>query len=273
MAKSSIIKVFSAPIEKVYEVITDYSSYPQFVPGIKSVEIISSEGNLTQVKYNVNIIKDITYILEMNHHSLNKISWELVSGDILKVNRGHWNLVDLKNGKTEVSYEIELDIKGFFPKSVINALAGKNLPSMIDAFGKRVALSSMNTVDNNVEKACEKEDEVIKIKGTSTDNASISTSDIVKKFIKAGVGTAMVTEEILKEFIKEVPENKISSILDNFKDIKGGIIQSIKKEIDNQLSKIDLSTLSKDIADNYDLDINAKIKLVPKSKEKKLDDS
>ncbi|CAN0087864.1 unnamed protein product, partial [Chrysoparadoxa australica] len=41
MPQAKRTEVWDAPIEKIYEVITDYKSYPQFVDGCSSVDILS----------------------------------------------------------------------------------------------------------------------------------------------------------------------------------------------------------------------------------------
>jgi ribosome-associated toxin RatA of RatAB toxin-antitoxin module len=40
MAHANRVLIFEAPIQNVFKAITDYKSYPDFVDGVSSVEII-----------------------------------------------------------------------------------------------------------------------------------------------------------------------------------------------------------------------------------------
>lgn len=130
-------EIFEAPIENVYKVITDYASYPDFVDGVQDVKVIEQDEKGAVVEYSLNMIKKFTYRLKMKHEAPNKITWEFESGDIFKKNRGHWKLKDLGDGKTEVDYEVELEVKVFAPNAIINKLATKSLPSMLESYHKR----------------------------------------------------------------------------------------------------------------------------------------
>ena len=130
-------EVFDAPIDKVYEVIVDYGSYTEFVDGVSGVEVIEQDEKGALVEYTLNMIKKFTYRLKLHHDRPNSVSWELDSGDFFKINRGHWKLKDLGDGQTEVDYEVELEVKVFAPKAIINKLATKSLPAMLEAYHKR----------------------------------------------------------------------------------------------------------------------------------------
>jgi ribosome-associated toxin RatA of RatAB toxin-antitoxin module len=130
-------EVFDAPIEKVYEVILDYESYPEFVDGVSEVKVIEQDEKGALVEYSLNMIKKFTYRLRLHHNRPNSVTWEFDSGDIFKVNRGHWKLKDLGDGRTEVDYEVELEVKIFAPKAIINKLATKSLPAMLQAYHQR----------------------------------------------------------------------------------------------------------------------------------------
>ena len=59
----------------------------------------------------------------------------------MKVNNGGWKLKDLGNGKTEVTYSLEVELKGFFPGlgMVEKTMVSTNLPMNMKAFAKRAA--------------------------------------------------------------------------------------------------------------------------------------
>lgn len=110
MAVAQKITIMDASVEKIQEVLTDYESYPDFMDGVSNVEILSDDDTSVKAKYSLNIIKKFTYTLD---HKVEpgKISWSFVDGDIFSVNEGTWTLKDLGDGTTEVTYDIEIEIK------------------------------------------------------------------------------------------------------------------------------------------------------------------
>lgn len=141
MAKADRTEVFDVPVEKFYQAIVDYKNYPKFVDGMKSVEVVSESGDTSTVKFNLNLIKEVTYTLKLTGKKNESVSWSLVSGDLMKVNNGGWKLKDLGNGRTEVTYQLEVELKGFFPGlgMVEKTMVSTNLPMNMKAFAKRAA--------------------------------------------------------------------------------------------------------------------------------------
>lgn len=140
MASAHQVRIFSAPIEHIYKAIIAVEEYPDFIPGVSGITILSQKKNSMQVEYSVNMIKEFTYIIEMKMEKPTKVSWTFVSGDLFKKNEGYWKLKEMGKNKTEVEYGLDVDFKIFAPAMIINKLVSFNLPQMLDAFEKRVAL-------------------------------------------------------------------------------------------------------------------------------------
>jgi coenzyme Q-binding protein COQ10 len=134
MALANRTEIYDIDINKLYDVILDYAKYPEFVDGVDSIEVLESSESGALVKYSINLIKQFTYTLKLTHEKPNKVSWVLESGDIFKSNVGGWDLKDLGDGKTEVTYSLEIGLKIFAPKMIVNKLTSSNLPSMMKAF-------------------------------------------------------------------------------------------------------------------------------------------
>jgi len=130
-------EVWDSPIEKIYEVITNYDSYPEFVDGCSSVNVLSHSETEARVEFGLNLIKKFKYILVLKQTKPTEISWSFESGDIFKKNEGYWKLKDLGDGKTDVTYSLEVEVKGFAPKSLVNSLTEKNLPAMLKSYESR----------------------------------------------------------------------------------------------------------------------------------------
>jgi coenzyme Q-binding protein COQ10 len=140
MARAERTEVFDVPVDKFYKAVLDYKAYPQFVDGMKSIEVQNESADGATVKFNLSLIKEITYTLKLSNKENQEVSWSLVSGDMMKVNNGKWTLKDL-GGKTEVTYSLEVELKGFLPGlgMIEKTLVSTNLPLTMKAFGKRAA--------------------------------------------------------------------------------------------------------------------------------------
>jgi coenzyme Q-binding protein COQ10 len=141
MARAERTEVFDVPADKMYKAITDYKSYPSFVDGMKSVEVQTESADGATVKFNLSLIKDISYMIKLSHKPNSEVSWSLVTGDMMKVNNGKWTIKDLGGNKTEVTYSLEVELKGFLPGlgMIEKTLVTTNLPLNMKAFAKRAA--------------------------------------------------------------------------------------------------------------------------------------
>jgi coenzyme Q-binding protein COQ10 len=137
MAKANRTETFDVNINKLYDVIIDYASYPEFVDGVSEIEVLEQTDTSAKVKYSLNLIKKFTYILSMTMEKPNKVSWTLDSGDIFKTNSGSWELKEVSENETEVNYSLEVDFKILAPKMIVNKLVATNLPAMMKSYKER----------------------------------------------------------------------------------------------------------------------------------------
>lgn len=133
MASIDKTQIFQAPVEKIYQVLKDYESYPDFMDGVSRVSVLSSEGSTSKVEYHLNLIKKFNYIVQITEKENEQISWTFDSGDLFKKNDGSWTLRDLGDGTTEVTYKLDLDFKVMVPSMVSKKLVSSNLPKMLKA--------------------------------------------------------------------------------------------------------------------------------------------
>lgn len=94
--------------------------------------------------------------------------------------------------------------------------------------------------------------------------------DIFKKVLTTGVTAAFMTEEAVRDLLKDVPLPKemVGSLLENAKNTKTEFVASVKNEMRNYLDKIDLSKEIDKIADKYDFEVKATISLKRKNQKK-----
>ncbi len=128
----------NAPIEHVFEVITDYEKYPEFIPEMEKVVIEKVEGNDKQISYEISVFKvKVSYTLKLHEEPPYKVSWTLLKSNWLKSVDGYWHLEKLSDDTTKATYSQELKIKGLVPKSISSTLANVNLPAMLKQFKDR----------------------------------------------------------------------------------------------------------------------------------------
>lgn len=127
-----------APVKQVFEVISDFEAYPEFLPETRRVVVEKKSGKSARVTFTINLIKKITYTLDIKLNPPSGLSWSLVEGDLMKANNGHWKLQEVKKGVTKAVYEIDMDLGAMVPKAISNKLIGTNLPTMMKQFKERV---------------------------------------------------------------------------------------------------------------------------------------
>jgi coenzyme Q-binding protein COQ10 len=126
-----------APIEKVFQLLTDYEKNPEFMDGVTSAEVLERSDNVAVVKFNIDIIKQFTYTLRLTETAPTELSWEFVEGDLFKSNTGRWKLSDNGDGTTDVDYSLEVDFKMMVPGMISKKLVKSNLPSLMKSVNKR----------------------------------------------------------------------------------------------------------------------------------------
>jgi len=93
MAQASRSVTVNVPPDKLFDVITDYEKYPEFLPEVKKVKLEGGQGAIKEVTYQVDIkAKVITYTLKHTAERPTKLSWTMVRGEMMKGNDGTWML-------------------------------------------------------------------------------------------------------------------------------------------------------------------------------------
>jgi ribosome-associated toxin RatA of RatAB toxin-antitoxin module len=109
---TSSIVVDAAP-DAVMDVIADFSAYPQWAKGVTKVEVVEdgTDGRAKQVFFALDVspIKD-EYTLSYDWDGDRQVTWTLVEGKMLRSLDGAYELRDLGNGSTEVTYRLALDV-------------------------------------------------------------------------------------------------------------------------------------------------------------------
>ena len=127
----------NAPIERVFGVIIDYERYPQFLPELKTVTLLSHDDGVALVRFEVELIVRVQYTLRLIEDAPSAVTWSLAEAKMIARNDGQWRLERLDSTTTEASYGLDVKLAGMIPKSVSTRLLGTNLPQMLSRFKKR----------------------------------------------------------------------------------------------------------------------------------------
>lgn len=138
--------VFARPPEQVFEVLADYARYPEFVPGIKGCRVLPGRS-AREVEYELDLgLKRIKYVLRHVETRPTRITWSLVSGEMMKVSNGEWALSP-EGESTRARYTVDIQISKppLIPQSVIDRVSDEltrvQLPKTLEAFKARVERS------------------------------------------------------------------------------------------------------------------------------------
>ena len=109
--------VIDAPAGEVLDVIADLESYPEWIKEMKQVEILTEDGDgwpdRATFTLDAGAIKDtytLDYEWEIDEDGLGRASWSLVEATILKAMDGSYTLSDAGEGRTEVVYDLVVDV-------------------------------------------------------------------------------------------------------------------------------------------------------------------
>lgn len=129
--------VINAPIEKVFDVITQYERYPEFLTEVKKTRTENRKGDTVDVHYTVDVMKTVNYSIRVVEERPRRMSWSFIKGEVMKDNKGSWVLEPEGEGKTRATYNVEMALGLLVPKAVVNALVDTSLPKMLEAFKRR----------------------------------------------------------------------------------------------------------------------------------------
>jgi len=128
----------NAPIEKFYEVISDVESYPEFIPEMKKIKVISMSDTDGEVKYDLKIMGfGVSYTLKLQKNAPTELSWTFVKGTKMKDNTGYWKLKKIDDNTTEAEYKVELRLGALVPKKFTDQLTKVGLPALMKQFKER----------------------------------------------------------------------------------------------------------------------------------------
>lgn len=134
------------PIDRVYELAKDIESFPEFMPDLKSVNVVErSEDGRRIISEWVGIVKEFKTTVKWTEEDIwddeaRTCAFSLVRGDYSRYS-GNWKFTDL-GGKTrfdsEIEVEYEVPLIGALIKGIIAKKMKENVDNMLAAIKRKV---------------------------------------------------------------------------------------------------------------------------------------
>lgn len=112
-----------ATADELMAIVTDLEAYPDWLPDVKSVEVLStdSKGRPTASTMTVDVtIKEVTYTLDYAYEGDERMSWQSRPGGDVKSIEGSYVFEINDEGGTTVTYDLAIDpgfpVPGFLLK-------------------------------------------------------------------------------------------------------------------------------------------------------------
>jgi ribosome-associated toxin RatA of RatAB toxin-antitoxin module len=126
------ITIQTTPAEMM-AVITDFASYPDFLPEMERAEVLLAEPGAWEVRFTVRVIRQLSYTLRLVQLDPLTLQWSLLEG-VFRSNDGGWSLAARSEGGTTASYRIDVQIGMFVPGNIVNSLVERGLPQTLQRF-------------------------------------------------------------------------------------------------------------------------------------------
>jgi uncharacterized protein YndB with AHSA1/START domain len=133
-----------APAETVWDVMTDCTQAPLYVPGLKRCRRIDGapDGHWEDFEHEVRyswLLPAVRYVFRAEYQRPHRMSFHRISGD-LKAEEGTWLLTQTPDGaSTVVEYEVYLDPGFWIPQFLVARMLRKDVPAVLSGLRERVA--------------------------------------------------------------------------------------------------------------------------------------
>ena len=127
-----------APAEAVFDIVSDFAHYPDFLAEIIRADVVSKSATKATVAFTANVIKHIDYTMAFDLVRPREIRWTLVDGDpLIRSNDGWWKFEALEKNLTDLTFSCEMHFNIWLPKSIAEGVITSHLPVMMKNFKRR----------------------------------------------------------------------------------------------------------------------------------------
>ena len=123
-----------------FDALLDFDSYPEWQRAVKSVEVVSHDGDrrAKEVEFEIDAkIRSIRYRLDYSYEEPHLITWRYVEGDVRDVD-GEFVFEDQGDGTTLATYALRLDPGLPLPGRILNLLSEQVMQGSMEDLKQRV---------------------------------------------------------------------------------------------------------------------------------------
>jgi len=115
-----------APRAAVFQVLSDFPRYKEWVPGCDSCVVNSQSGNTTETTITISSMKRIELGVRFDAQPDSALAFKMIKGKDLKSYSGTYRLMDAADGTgTVVIAELEIDVGMMAPKFMVDKVTRK----------------------------------------------------------------------------------------------------------------------------------------------------
>ena len=131
----------AATPDEIFATVIDFESYPEWQSAVKRVRVHErdEEGRPTVVETVSNLkVREVRYVLRYHYDEApERIRWDYVEGDARSVS-GEYVLADAGDGRTRVTYRLEVDAGVPVPGLLRRRLTGQVMKGSVQDLKSRV---------------------------------------------------------------------------------------------------------------------------------------
>ena len=129
-----------APVEVVYAIAADVEGSPRWQPEIKVAECLERSGDGEQSLVHMETdakVRTLGAEMRFSYERPTRISWVQEEGDLKSV-EGSWELEDLGEGRTGVTYSLEVDLGRMLGMVIRGPLVGVLRGQLVDSMPEKL---------------------------------------------------------------------------------------------------------------------------------------
>jgi uncharacterized protein YndB with AHSA1/START domain len=129
-----------APIETVFAVAADVEGSPRWQPEIKVAECIERDGAGNQVLMRMETdakVRRLGSTIRFSYELPERIAWIQDDGDLKSV-EGSWEFVDLGDGRTRATYQLEVDLGRVLGMVIRGPVVGVLRGQLVDSMPEKL---------------------------------------------------------------------------------------------------------------------------------------
>ena len=111
---ASLTISIAAPLEKCWEIATDFERYPEWATDVKSAVVLQRDGDgrATDVEFRTSALGRSThYVLAYDYSAApHRLAWRMVKGDIMRAVDGAYMFAPDASGGVVLTYNLSIDL-------------------------------------------------------------------------------------------------------------------------------------------------------------------